>query len=198
MGAPQPPSSSVQRASIGQARWRGEWGWRALARRRHSGSRRSRGGHHGRNAFARPQLAPPAAGAKAALISACHFWAGPLPAPSQRIGAREVNPAEPRRWLTAAPRPCPGVQSCSAGRTRRLATPHHMHRAGRAPTGPSAGAPTLPAAVQAHHCHPAITHSRAVLRKMHARCRGGSGRGLHALGCHRRHGGLPGRNTDIM
>ena len=134
MGAPQPPSSSVQRASIGQARWRGEWGWRALARRRHSGSRRSRGGHHGRNAFARPQLAPPAAGAKAALISAYHFRGGPLPGPSRR------NPAGPRRWPPFALRPCPGVQSYRAGH-KAPCGPHQRRRAGLVPTGPGAGAP---------------------------------------------------------
>ena len=117
-----------------QVRWRGQRGWRALGRRRLSGSRRSCGGHHGHNVFARPPLAPPAAGAKAALISAYHCRAGPLPGPSR------CNPAEPRRWLPSAPQPCPGVQSCTAGR-KAPCDPHQRRRAGRAPTGPGAGAP---------------------------------------------------------
>jgi len=117
-----------------QARWRGPRGWRALGRRRHSGSRRSHDGHHGRNVFARPPLAPPAAGAKAALISTYHFRAGPLPGPSRR------NPAEPRRWLPSAPQPCPGLHSCTAGR-KAPCEPHRRRRAGRSPTRAGAGAP---------------------------------------------------------
>jgi hypothetical protein len=143
------------------------------------------------NAFARPPLAPPAAGAKDALISAYHFWARPLPAPFRRIDPAGPGYGSPlRRGPTLGCRPA--VRAAKRLATCTRGTVQGMPQPGPVP------APPPPAAVRAHHGHPAITHSRAVLREMHARCRGGSGRGLHTLGCHRRHGGLPDRSPGLV
>jgi hypothetical protein len=125
-----------------------------------------------------------------------------------RSSARITFGVDPYRARPGATQPTPGDGSplhcgpalgCRATEraARRRAAPTKGAVQGVSQPGP-VPAPPPPAAVRAHHGHPAITHSRAVLWEMHARCRGWRGRGVHTLACHRHHGGLQGPNPGLV
>jgi hypothetical protein len=134
MSAPQPPSSSVQRASRGQARWRGSGDgapWATDITASVATAAVATMAQRVRSPSARTTCCWGKGRAHQRLSLLGQTLAGPFPA---------HRPSRPRIWLSPAPRPYPGVQTCRAG-SKAPCDLHQRHRAGHAPTGPGASAP---------------------------------------------------------